>query len=167
MDRALHYCAEKLKESGHNSKPVLLHSFKVSMNLYSYGYEENIVIAGALHDLIEDTDVTYEEIKNDFGKVIADIVKAVSFNKNIKDKYLQAKLMFDNCCKCGRNALLVKCSDLLDNINFVHLGDIESREVLIKKYLLFIEMSKTYIGKEKIYKRLVSKFKNIKKYIYE
>lgn len=40
MDEALHYVAKNLSLSGHNSKPVLLHSFKMSMTLYKLGYSE-------------------------------------------------------------------------------------------------------------------------------
>lgn len=161
MDDALHFVAKNLEESGHNPKPVLLHSFKVSMSLYSYGYDKDIIIASILHDLIEDTDVTKEEIEKVYGSKIADIVEAVSFNPHIEDKLLQAKSMFENCIEYGKEALLVKCADLLDNINFVHLGADDIKPKLLKKYKLFARMSKKYIGDEKIYKKLVSKIRKI------
>ncbi|MDD4187431.1 MAG: hypothetical protein PHX04_01480 [Bacilli bacterium] len=45
MDDALHYVAKNLSETSHNSKPVLLHSFKISMTLYKFKYSETIVIS--------------------------------------------------------------------------------------------------------------------------
>ena len=117
LDKVLYYVCDNLARTGHNSKPVLLHSFKVSYRLLNYGYNRDIVISSALHDLIEDTSVTYEEIKKEFGKKIADIVRAVSFKENIADKYLQAKE-------------------------------------------LFLSISKKVIGKEKVYKELLFKYRS-------
>ncbi len=158
MDDALHFVARNLSETGHNPKPVLLHSFKISMTLYELNYSEDIVISSILHDLIEDTDITYDDIKKEYGEEIANIVNAVSFNPQIDDKLEQAKVMFEKCHENGFDALIVKCSDLLDNINFVNLVEEENkRDTLCKKYSLFLEMSKDIIGKEKIYKMLSEK----------
>ena len=155
MDRALHYTASKLDESGHNSKPVLFHSMKISQNLYNNGYPGKVVIASILHDLLEDTDVTKEELEKEFGKEISDIVESVSFNPNIEDKMEQAKDLFDRANQYGREALLVKCADLIDNIKYVHLGNPK----ILDKYKLFLDISKDKIGDEKIYKDLENLFK--------
>lgn len=159
LDKALHYTAKNLDKSGHNSKPVLFHSFKVSELLSRYGYKEEIVIAAALHDLIEDTDVTYEMLVNDFGKEIADLVLAVSFDPKVEDKLVQAKLMFENAKNYGKDALLIKCSDLIDNIQFVQFVDDKQKRIeLFKKYDLFIKIAKDLIGEEEIFKLLQDKF---------
>lgn len=157
MNIALHYTADNLLKTGNNPKPVLLHSFRVANILYENGYEENVVISGILHDLIEDTDVSYNDIKNEFGEDIANIVQAVSFDKNIQDKYEQAKALFNNCLKQGKEALLVKCADLIENIDYVQFVP-KMRKELLKKYNLFLEISKKIIGKEKIYKKLEKKY---------
>ena len=155
MDKSLHFVAKNLSQSGHNSKPVLLHSFKVAMILYEFNYSEDIVIAGALHDLIEDTDASYEDICNTYGEKIAKIVEAVSFNPKIKDKVVQARMMYEKCLENGYEALIVKCADLLDNIKYVNLvADVDVKNNLFKKYDMFLEMSKQYIGNEKIYSML-------------
>ena len=55
MDMALHFVSRNLDESGHNSKPVLFHCFKVSTILYELGYSKDIVILninGFYDDLI-------------------------------------------------------------------------------------------------------------------
>ena len=155
MDKSLHFVAKNLSQSGHNSKPVSLHSFKVAMILYEFNYSEDIVIAGALHDLIEDTDASYEDICNTYGEKIAKIVEAVSFNPKIKDKVVQARMMYEKCLENGYEALIVKCADLLDNIKYVNLvADVDVKNNLFKKYDMFLEMSKQYIGNEKIYSML-------------
>ena len=150
---------KKMSETGHNSKPVLLHSFKVAMTLYQYNYSKKIIISAILHDLIEDTDVKYDDIKRDFSKEVADIVKSVSFDPTIKDKLKQAKELFNNCIKFGYEALIVKCADLVDNINYVNLVDnCEVREKLWKKYKMFLEMTNPLIKDEIIYKLLEKEY---------
>ena len=119
MDVALHYVAYNLRKTGHNTKPVLFHSFKVTYKLYQYGYGEEVVIAAILHDLLEDTSVKKEDIKIKFGESIANIVSAVSFDSNIKDKLEQARIMFQNCIDYGIEAVILKCADLIDNIDYV------------------------------------------------
>lgn len=161
LDKALYYVCDNLSKTGHNSKPVLLHSFKVAYRLLNYGYERDIVIAAALHDLIEDTDVTYNDIKNLYGEKIADIVDAVSFKKEIKDKYLQAKEMYNRCIKYGRKALIVKCSDLCDNIDFIYFAKKEDIHDLLRKYALFLDISKTFLKDEIVYKELLKKYQEI------
>lgn len=163
LDKVLYYVCDNLNKTGHNSKPVLLHSFKVSYRLLNYGYDRDIVISSALHDLIEDTDVTYEDIKKEYGKKIADIVLAVSFKKNIDDKYLQAKEMYNRCLDNGFDALIVKCSDLCDNIDFITFTNEITKKELLKKYELFLNISKKTIGKEKVYKELLSKYNRLLK----
>ena len=163
MDDALHYAAKQLNETGKNPKPVLLHSFKLAMTLYSYNYSEEIVISGILHDLIEDTDTTKKDIESKYGKKISDIIEAVSFDPKIEDKLEQARLMFEACSNYGVEALIVKCADLLDNINFICLVDDKTiRTKLLKKYQLFLKMAKKQIGEEVIYKLLKDKYENIK-----
>ena len=161
LDKVLYYVCDNLAKTGNNPKPVLLHSFKVAYRLLNYDYNEDIVISGALHDLIEDTSVTYDDIKEKYGKKIADIVLAVSYKKDIDDKYLQAGEMFKRCYENGFDALIVKCSDLCDNIDYVLFTNESKKKELLRKYHLFLKISKDIIGNEKIYNELLEKINSL------
>jgi len=54
FDRALVFMAKTIDACGHNPKPLVLHSTRVGMCLYNYGYGRDVVLTGVLHDLIED-----------------------------------------------------------------------------------------------------------------
>lgn len=72
--------------------------------------------------------------------------------------------MFLNYIKFGNEALIVKCADLLDNIKYVNLvDDVDVKNNLFKKYDMFLEMSKQYIGNEKIYSMLENEVQKQKK----
>lgn len=64
IERAMEFLVHSFESSGDNPKPVILHSTRVGMDLYDRGYEQHVVIAGFLHDLLEDTDATAEEIRS-------------------------------------------------------------------------------------------------------
>lgn len=61
--------------------PYIAHPVHVSVILLRHGFGEDLVIAGLLHDVVEDTDVALETIQAEFGSEIACLVEAVSETK--------------------------------------------------------------------------------------
>ena len=164
MDRAINYLAYNLNKSKHNTKPVLIHSIAVGMTLYELEYSKEIVLSGLLHDLIEDTDIKYQDILNDFGKKIADIVQAVSFDPNIEDKYKQTDGLFKQIEKYGYEAEIVKCADLYCNMEFIkYVEDNSTRDYLIYKYQLFIKLFGNNLKEESIYKEYLKLYAQLLK----
>ena len=78
IERALFFLSSALQESGHNIKPVFLHSIQVAEMLWERDFPQDIVIAAILHDVVEDTDVTIEEIKRKFGQQVAQYVDVLT-----------------------------------------------------------------------------------------
>ena len=58
--------------------PYIAHPVHVSAILQRYGFPREAVIAGLLHDVVEDQDVTVDEIRAQFGAQVAEIVDALS-----------------------------------------------------------------------------------------
>jgi (p)ppGpp synthase/HD superfamily hydrolase len=58
--------------------PYIVHPVNVAMILMRHGFDEDLVIAGVLHDTVEDTDVREEDIRSRFGDGVAALVAAVS-----------------------------------------------------------------------------------------
>ena len=72
---ALNKHGTQIRESG---DPFFSHPLEVAEILISLRMDQETVIAGMLHDTVEDTDTTLEEIKELFGEKIADIVNGVT-----------------------------------------------------------------------------------------
>src|SRR3954451_10882822 len=70
--------------------PFILHPLEVASLLANTGHEDTVVAAGALHDVLEKTDTTREELEREFGPEIAAIVAAVSEDASIED-YVERK----------------------------------------------------------------------------
>lgn len=82
------------KRKGGDMAPYISHPYAVGLILSQAGFNEDVVIAGIFHDLIEDTNVTYEELQQKFGETIADLVLEVTEDKSLdffprKEKYLE------------------------------------------------------------------------------
>jgi len=59
-------------------KPMVTHPIAVGKLLESFGYDDNVVAAGYLHDVVEDTEYTLEDIKKNFNEDIMNLVSGAS-----------------------------------------------------------------------------------------
>jgi (p)ppGpp synthase/HD superfamily hydrolase len=55
--------------------PYVEHAMGVALILDRLGFDENVVIAGLLHDVVEDTDATLVQVEERFGPEVAEIVR--------------------------------------------------------------------------------------------
>ncbi len=61
-----------------SGEPYIMHPLSVALILASLGMDEGSIIAAILHDTVEDTTLTYEEVKKEFGQTVADLVEGVT-----------------------------------------------------------------------------------------
>ena len=59
-------------------KPMIIHPINVGNILEGYGFDDNVISAGYLHDVIEDTKYVDKDIENKFGSDIASLVISAS-----------------------------------------------------------------------------------------
>ena len=91
-----------------------------------------LVVVGLLHDLLEDTDVTYEMIEAKFGKQIADLCLEL---KNDKEKIKQLSKVIYMCQKVialSYDACIVKLVDRIHNLLFAETDN--APYDFVKKY---------------------------------
>lgn len=79
VKKAIEFIEEKhagqYRKSG---EPYVVHPLEVAIILAELDMDIDTVVAGLLHDVLEDTETTYEELKENFGKDVADIVEGVT-----------------------------------------------------------------------------------------
>lgn len=61
--------------------PYVIHCVEVAANLERLGFEESVVIAGLLHDILEDTAIPPEWLEERFGREVLEIVQALTETK--------------------------------------------------------------------------------------
>lgn len=83
----------KVRKFGNS--PFILHPLEVAQILSTMTDDQEVITAGILHDIVEDTDGTLEEIEKRFGKRVADLVSSESEKKypgeNKKDTWKRRK----------------------------------------------------------------------------
>lgn len=64
-----------------NGSPYIIHPIAVSKTLEEAGFSDEVVAAGYLHDVVEDTDTTIQEIEENFGSNVAYLVHSHTEDK--------------------------------------------------------------------------------------
>ena len=163
IEGAINFLVENIIATGNNPKPVILHSIRVGMSLLKLNYPKNVIIAGILHDIIEDSSVTSKNVAEKFGSQIADLVLGNSFNKNIENLEDRYKDLFSRCFLQGRSAAIIKAADIYDNLSFFIYAaknfenGMDNYNYLLSKGKYFAFLAKDVIGSEPIYKMMVER----------
>lgn len=96
--------------------PYITHPLQVAQTLWEIGRvrESQTLIAAILHDTIEDTKTTHEELREAFGEEILEIVLEVSDDKSLK-KMTRKRLQVEHAPELSDQARLIKLGDKLVN----------------------------------------------------
>jgi len=91
--------------------PFILHPLEVGALLSSRGFDDEVVAAGLLHDVVEDTDAGLDEVRERFGDRIADAVAAVTEDPAIEDYRARKAALRDQVAAAGPDAHAVYAAD--------------------------------------------------------
>ena len=112
----------QLRKSG---EPYLIHPMAVAEILADLGMDEETIVAGLLHDVVEDTSYTEEELIVDFGEDVAMLVDGVTklaslkFESKEERQAENLRKMFLAMSKDIR-VLIIKLSDRLHNLRTIN-----------------------------------------------
>jgi (p)ppGpp synthase/HD superfamily hydrolase len=107
-------------------KPYIMHLIRVMMK----GQTESEKICGILHDIVEDTNCTFDTLKKEgFTKEVIDVVRCVTkIDNETYDDFISRILE-------NPTAVKVKINDLEDNMNLDRLNEISTKDTeRLKKY---------------------------------
>lgn len=146
LSRAIDYATDKhtgqLRKSG---EPYIIHPLAVASTLIDWEMDIDSIIAGVLHDTVEDTDATLDEIKKQFGRRIAFLVDGVtkvsqarSGMRNL-ESYLPSTT--DNLTKLliavGQDVrvIIIKLADRLHNMQTLQFKSPEKQKKIARETL--------------------------------
>ena len=167
IEEAIVFLVTQMSESGHNSKPfnkpVILHSIRVGLSLYNLNYEHDIVIAGILHDLIEHSDTGPVEIAEQFGEKVTQLVQANTFDCTVGSRTQQGIECIERCSKFGREALIVRAADTLENGCYVvNMPFDENFPKFWKDEIRYlVEVSQPILADEPIWQELNQQYRQV------
>lgn len=113
--------------------PYIVHPMEVMQILIENRCSEDVIIAGILHDTLEDTDTKPEEIEKEFGRDILNLVKTESEDKS--KTWKERKQHTIDCLKTDTfETKLVCCADKLSNVRSMYLDLKTTGEELWKRF---------------------------------
>ena len=110
----LQYHADQFRK-GNILIPAATHPLYTGMLISYYTSNEAYIAAAILHDTLEDTEYTLEQLQRDFGDTIAEYVSVLSENKMIFDWVTRKNEYIDRMLK-NREAYSIKVFDCLANM---------------------------------------------------
>ncbi|GHI00787.1 HD domain-containing protein [Neobacillus kokaensis] len=113
--------------------PYIVHPVGVGMILLKARYSDQVVAAGILHDTVEDTELTLEDIEREFGHQIAGIVAGCSEPDKSRSWEERKEHSIEFLKTASIDIRVVACADKLDNIRSI-INDYEyyAEEVWIR-----------------------------------
>ncbi len=134
-------------------KPMIMHPIRVGILLEEYGYDNNVVAAGYLHDVVEDTSYSIEDIEKEFGNDVAILVKGASeLDKKLSWERRKKHTIDEVKTLPFRNKVIV-CADKIDNLEDLMLKFDKSGKRDFSKFNRGEELQKWYYTS--IYKSLI------------
>ena len=141
LNRAYVFAMKKhgaqLRTSG---DPYYSHPIEVAGILTKFKLDSSSIIAGLLHDTVEDTDTTVEEIRELFGDQVASLVDGLTKLAIIEQKSGSSK-QAENFRKLllamsdDIRVLLIKLADRLHNMRTLHFCPLEKRQRIARETL--------------------------------
>ncbi|XP_050081650.1 guanosine-3',5'-bis(diphosphate) 3'-pyrophosphohydrolase MESH1 [Anopheles aquasalis] len=118
--KCINFAAIKHRDQRRKDKeetPYINHPIGVAYILSSEGgiSDSDVLSAAILHDTVEDTDTTFEEIENHFGPTVRSLVQEVTDDKSLP-KQERKRLQIEHARTISHGAQLVKLADKIYNL---------------------------------------------------
>ena len=122
IDRAVDYANQKHKlQKRKDGSPYIIHPLAVAQIVAEMGLDCDAILGALLHDCIEDTDASHEDIEKIFGPTVAELVEGVTkltranFSSSEQAQMENLRKMFMAMSKDIR-VVLIKIADRLHNM---------------------------------------------------
>lgn len=112
--------------------PYFLHSFETAKILAKFGMDAETISAGLLHDVLEDTEITEEQMKKEFGENIVFLVNGVTKLGTLKyrghERHVESLRKFFIAMTNDLRVVIIKFADRLHNLRTLEFLREDKRE---------------------------------------
>jgi (p)ppGpp synthase/HD superfamily hydrolase len=129
IQKAIVFASKKhVDQKRDDGDPFILHPMRVAgiVNMVVGNDDDNLVAAAWLHDTVEDTETTYEELIREFNQDIADLVMEVTHEGNKSTGYYFPRLK-------TQRGIMLKFADRLSNVSDMNSWTDERKQHYLDK----------------------------------
>ena len=114
--------------------PYITHPVAVAELLHDAGFDDEVVAAALLHDVVEDTEMDRDEIAERFGDRVAELVGALSEDDGIQDYEDRKREHREQVAESGRDAIAIYIADKLSNLRDMRFIYGEEGEAIASRF---------------------------------
>lgn len=144
VDRAIEFAtiAHEGQVRKYTGEPYVTHPIEVSQIVATVPHTTEMLVAAILHDTVEDTDVTLDDIEYHFGRHIMNLVFWLTDTSRPEDGNRAARKAIDRAhlAAAPADAQTIKVADLCDNCKSIVEHDKDFAVVYIKEKRLLLEV---------------------------
>ena len=133
IGRALELAARshdrQYRKSPDKKTPYITHPVAVGLLLIAYGYDEETVIAGILHDTLEDTNLSIDTIRGMFGERVAMFVEQVTEPSKTHPWEERKRHYRERLMEASVEARAISCCDKLHNMRSIIASSTPPRDI--------------------------------------
>ena len=135
--------------------PYIVHPIEVATIVQTVEHSEEMIAAALLHDVVEDTDYSFEDIAKEVSPEVADLVKGLTDVSNPEDGNRKVRKAIDKDHLAEQNAEVqtIKLADVISNSQDIKANDPKFAEVYIEEMKALLEVltkgNKTLYAKAK------------------
>jgi guanosine-3',5'-bis(diphosphate) 3'-pyrophosphohydrolase len=120
--------------------PYIVHPIEVMEIVRTVAHDDAMLAAALLHDVVEDTDITIEDVETEFGADVASLVSDLTDVSNPEDgnRKLRKALDREHSAKSSARAQTVKLADLISNSMDIVKHDPAFAKFYIQEKLLLL-----------------------------
>ena len=116
-----------------NNTPYILHPMMVAFKLQELGFEPKVIAAALVHDVLEDTKFTAEQLEKELGKEVLELVLPLSEDKSLEWEDRKAKHV-ESIKNAPADAKAVSVTDKIHNLESLIAGHAEMGPEIWQKF---------------------------------
>ena len=122
----------------YTNEPYWKHLAEVAALVSTVHSDPSVIAAAWLHDTLEDTDTTEEELENEFGFVVKDYVVALS-DLETGNRAERKRLSRERLAKTCEEVQNIKICDMISNTSSIAIHDPRFAKIYLKEKALLLQ----------------------------